>query len=140
MITHVHHINFIVKDLSVAIERYETLLGKGKFILDSLEQRAVKTARAKLGDTWIVLVQPTDPTGVPGQYLEQHGEGFFLLSLGTENLETELIDLYENSGLLPSSSARPGLENWLVSDLPQEHFLGTQIQLCEEVNTPDRAH
>ena len=113
-------------------------MGKGKFIVDSLEQRAVKTARVKLGDSWIVLVQPTDPDGVPGKHLEEHGEGFFLMSLGTDNLESEINTLSENQGLKPSSSARRGLENWLVSDLPQEHFFGTQIQLCEELNTPDQ--
>ena len=132
MITHVHHLNFIVEDINRAITRYEALLGAGNFILDSLETRGVITARLKLGETWIVLVQPTDPESVPGQYLQQHGEGFFLMSLATDHLETELQKLSEKQSLKPASTTRKGLENWWVTDLPREEFFGAQIQLCEE--------
>ena len=132
MITHIHHINFIVKDLESAISRFESLLGMDGFITDSLEARAVATARIKLGDTWLVLVQPIGDEGVPAKFLRENGEGFFLISLGTDDLERQIKDMEEQS-VSPSSDSRRGLENWLVADLPMDQFFGEQFQLCEEI-------
>lgn len=127
MISHLHHINFIVRDLKSAVHRYQKTLGFGEFIYDSLDTRGVITARIMVGDTWIVLVQPTDSTSKPGQYLERHGEGFFLLSFATDRL---------NDMLNASNQAiekRYGLENWQVADFPEDKFFGAQFQLTQEL-------
>ncbi len=55
----IHHLNFLVRDLAAAITDYERLQ-LGPFIVDPLPARGVRTARAQLGDSWLVLVQPTD--------------------------------------------------------------------------------
>ena len=136
MITHIHHINFIVQDLESAISQFERLLGMQGFIKDSLEKRAVATARIKLGDTWLVLVQPVDDESVPAKFLQENGEGFFLISLGTDDLERQLKRM-EEQNISPNSETRRGLENWLVADLPINQFFGEQFQLCEEVNKPN---
>ena len=86
MLKNVHHINLLVKDLDVAVQRYQQTLGISEMLFGDLAQRGVRTARFQVGDTWIVLVQPTDPDGVPGRHLAEHGEGLFLLSLEVESL------------------------------------------------------
>lgn len=126
MISHLHHVNFIVRDLKSAVQRYQQVLGFGEFIFDSLDKRGVITARIKLGQTWFVLVQPTDSSSQPGQYLEKHGEGFFLLSFATTNLDATINTLEK------PSEKRQGLENWLVADLPENLFFGAQLQLTQE--------
>lgn len=132
MITHIHHINFLVKNLENAVTQYEKIPGIGPFEFDQLEQRAVRTAKTRLGDAWLVLVQPIDDESIPAKHLKEHGEGFFLLSLGTDNLDkslekiqTEQIQLY--------GTTRTGLDNWQVQDLDPLAFFGTQIQLSEEI-------
>ena len=129
MITHVHHINFIVHDLELAIARYQKLLGLDEFILDPLKSRGVKTARIKLGETWLVLVEPLDENNIPGQYLNKHGEGFFLMSLATDDLETQLDSIKHEFTVAPP---RQGLEQWSVTDLPEQAFFGAHIQLTQE--------
>ena len=132
MISHVHHINFIVKNLDNAVDQYQKALGLEGFIFDSLEKRAVKTARVKLGQTWLVLVQPTDQASEPARYLEQNGEGFFLLSLGTDDLDRQLKHYSDNSPASSLIARRRGLENWSIADLSIDDFFGAQIQLTEE--------
>ncbi len=134
MITHIHHINFLVNDLALAITRYSALLGGVEFIEDQLDQRSVKTARTKLGDTWLILVQPTDEQSTPAQHLKQHGEGFFLLSLNCDDLDQEQQRINALSGLNFSTPERTGLEGWRIRDLPKEPFFGTQLQLTQDVN------
>ena len=128
----IHHINFIVKDLDAAISRYKAILGGIEFIKDELSDRGVVTARAALGEQWIVLVQPTNLDSLPGQYLENNGEGFFMMSLEVDDIHGAIAQLTK-AGISPTSETdRKGLLNWWVRDLKIENTLGAQIQLCEE--------
>ena len=133
MISHVHHINFLVCDLNKAVENYQNFLGFSGFVFDSIESRAVKTARIKLADTWLVLVQPLDEESEPAKHLAKFGEGFFLMSFATNDLKTDVGRLTNNDVDMQSFVKRQGLENWSVIDLPTEQFFGAQLQLTEEV-------
>ena len=122
MLNSIHHINILVRDLEAAIASYR-LLGVQDFIREPLPGRGVETARFKVADSWIVLLMPTDPEGIPGRHLAQHGEGLFLLSFGVDRLDaaTELLDGPE----------RRGLADWRVADLDPLRFHGAVLQLCE---------
>ena len=127
----IHHINFIVTDLDDSVAKYSRLLGLGPFEFDELEERGARTARVKLGSSWFVLVCPTRPDLVPGQFLEAHGEGFFLLSFGVNDLGSAL-EYYESTGVItPGSEARSGLLDWRVFDLETEDVLGARFHLTE---------
>lgn len=135
MISHIHHINFLVNDLTLAIARYRALLGGVEFIEDEINSRSVKTARTKLGDTWLILVQPTNQHSIPAKHLKEHGEGFFLMSLNCDNMDQEQQRISAAiDGLDYPSPERIGLEGWRVRDLPKQPFFGTQLQLAQEVN------
>ncbi len=131
-ITKIHHINFLVKDLDQGIERYKKLLGITEFTVDALPGRGVKTARARVGESWLVLIQPVDMSGIPGQHLEEHGEGFFLISYGVDSLADAAQQVTDNGSEMTSPESRKGLENWQVWDITMEDTFGAQIQLCEE--------
>mgnify|MGYP006077772721 CR=1 FL=1 len=131
MIDRIHHINFLVKDLDAAVERYKALLGDVELHYGDLEGRGVRTARFRLGESWLVLVQPTSADGAPALHLAQHGEGFFLLSLGVTSLTEAVGEVSARGGKFASGKPRQGLEDWLVSDLDDQQFFGAQLQLCE---------
>ena len=59
MVHSIHHLNFIVRDLDAAIPAWERLLGITVARRDELPERGAVAARFRLGDTWLVLVQPT---------------------------------------------------------------------------------
>ncbi|MGK0440591.1 MAG: methylmalonyl-CoA/ethylmalonyl-CoA epimerase [Pseudohongiellaceae bacterium] len=133
-VKHIHHINFIVKDLITGIQSYRELLGVEAFIVDDLPSRGVKTARAKVGESWLVLVQPVDMSGIPGQHLQTHGEGFFLISYAVDNLPKAAEQVRASGRAMTTKQSRPGLENWRVWDIDQADTFGAQIQLCQEIN------
>jgi methylmalonyl-CoA/ethylmalonyl-CoA epimerase len=129
VLTHVHHVNLLVRDLDAAMAAWRRL-GITTFVEERLPGRGVETARFQVGATWIVLVMPTDPNGIPGRHLAEHGEGLFLLSLGVASLEAAAaLDL-------PLSAARRGLANWRVADLDPAAFQGAMLQLCVEPPGP----
>ncbi|MEO8224827.1 MAG: VOC family protein [Gammaproteobacteria bacterium] len=125
----VHHLNFIVRDLAAAVPAWERLLGQPVQHRDELKERGVIAARFRLGDTWLVLVQPTRADSVPGKFLEAHGEGFFLLSLGVASLAGEADRLGEAAF---SGPVRTGADGWQVRDLDPASSGGVQLQFTVE--------
>jgi len=89
----VHHINFIVADLDVAVQAYQSKLGLGSFEYEELPDRGVSTARILIGGVWIILVSPRSKDSLAARYLEAHGEGFFLMSFGVDNLQQAMAEL-----------------------------------------------
>ena len=133
MLKNVHHINLLVRDLDIAVKRYQEILGITDMVYGDLSERGVRTARFLAGQTWIVLVQPTDANGVPGRHLAEHGEGLFLLSFGVDSLQDSVDKIRERGGQTTSWNPRQGLEDWQVIDLDPAQFFGAQLQLAEEL-------
>ena len=132
MLKGVHHINFVVRDLDAAVTRYQALFG-----LDNCEyldhpHRPVKTARFRIGKCWIVLLQPLDNDSLPAKHLQQHGEGFFLISYEVDDIDAAMLRVKNNGGNLKDEQARPGILNWKVADLDTDATFGALIQLTEE--------
>ena len=131
MIKQIHHINFIVRDLDAAIERYRALFGPPVNAPETLPQRGVKLARFKLSETWLVLVQPLDPSGEPAKYLEKHGEGFFLMSCQVDDVRKAAEQAAAHGIHVLDSEPRQGLDDWQVIDLDPDDFFGASLQLVE---------
>lgn len=125
----VHHINFLVKDLQASVASYEQALGLGPFEFEDLPERGVRTARVALGDTWLVLVMPTESDSVPGRHLESHGEGFFLMSFGVNDLAAALAARGHEA--VGDTRMRAGVGGWKVADLDTEDALGLRFHLTE---------
>ena len=87
--------------------------------------------RFLVGETWIILLQPTDPAGIPGRHLARHGEGFFLASFEVDNLEDALGELSDSGITALDTAPRKGLDDWRVTDLDPECFCGVNIQLVQ---------
>lgn len=129
MVHSIHHLNFIVRDLDAAVPAWERLLGVKVARRDELPERGVIAARFRLGQAWLVLVQPTRDDSVPGRFLAARGEGFFLLSLGVDSLASELARLGDAAFHGP---VRTGAEGWQVRDLVPASANGVQLQFTEE--------
>jgi methylmalonyl-CoA/ethylmalonyl-CoA epimerase len=129
MADRVHHINFIVRDLEAAVASYERILGMQVTARDHLESRGIESARFKVGETWIVLVKPVRPDTVPARHLEEHGEGFFLMSLEVDSLKQAQDRL--GAGTFDGDE-RDGIENWRVIDIDKSRTFGAQLQLVSD--------
>lgn len=128
MTQRIHHINFLVRDLERAIASWHALLGRAPDSRDHLAGRGVDIARFRLGETWLVLVQPVRNGTEPARHLAEHGEGFFLISLGVDDLAAEADRLGDGCF---SGPVRDGLDDWRIRDLDPAEFAGVQVQLCE---------
>ena len=133
MLQRIHHINFVVNDLDRAVAQYEQLFGLNFSPHETLNPRGVKTARTRLGQVWLVLVEPTDPNGVPGRHLAEHGEGFFLISYKVDDVTDAAARVrpnasgnrwqesrHRNAPWRRISHSSAGAEDSQVADLPSQ--------------------
>lgn len=127
-----HHINFLVRDLDQAEARYRRILGAGPAVRESLPGRGVETARFRVGDTWLILVQPTGDTGEPARLLREQGEGFMLLSFAVEDLDTAVSEAAAEGVSFGAGGDRRGLDDWRIIDLDTADTFGALLQYTEE--------
>lgn len=126
MLSHIHHINFVVKNLPSRVEYFSKLLQQEPHV-EVLEQRQVTTAKYTIGETFLVLVQPLGKEGVVADILEHRGEGVFLLSFATKSIEQSLKDLE-----LEALEYRKGIHDWEICDIADIKMLGTILQLTKD--------
>lgn len=131
MLESVHHVNILVRDLEHARARFSHAMGVAFGPVESLAARGAIASRARIGATWLVLVQPTDPDGVPGRRLAARGEGVFLVSFGVANLDAAIAALADRGVDCTSSAPRRGLGDWRVIDTALGAEFGVDLQLCE---------
>ncbi|MEM1174303.1 MAG: VOC family protein [Pseudomonadota bacterium] len=122
-VSRLHHINFVVRDLEAAIHRFENELQLPPFQTVDHAPRGSHIARSRVGETYVVLVCPYDPASVPGRFLDEHGEGFFLLSFGVDDLEDSLRAIDERD----QGPVRQGILDWRVADVGS--WFGANLQL-----------
>jgi methylmalonyl-CoA/ethylmalonyl-CoA epimerase len=67
---------------------------------------------------------------VPGRYLADHGEGFFLVSLGYEDIVQQLERLESEGIAVIDMAPRDGILDWRVADIGDLH--GAKMQLTDD--------
>jgi methylmalonyl-CoA/ethylmalonyl-CoA epimerase len=134
MIKRLHHINFMFKDLQAAAGKFSTLFDAPVPETEYLTARGVKLVRFRVGDIWVILVQPTDPDGVPGRWLAERGEGVFLVSFEATSIEASLDRLAQAGITALDAEPREGLDGWKITELEMDPFGGVLIQLLESAD------
>lgn len=132
MLTKIHHINIVVRDLEAAVRYYERVLGVGEVIREALPRRGAITARFRAGESWIVLIEPTDASAAPGRHLASRGEGLFLLSFGVDDVRAAAAEASSRGADVVPTEPRAGLGGWQVIDLGDAPGGTCVTQLCED--------
>ena len=131
MIRSVHHIDFVVRDLERATERYRLILGCEPHQRESLPDRGVDLARFRVGDLWVILVQPTREDSPVMAFLREHGEGFFHIAYQVDDVERTSRSLASAGLGLVNETPRRGVEGWKLVDLEMADSCGVMTQLVE---------
>ena len=127
----IHHIDFVVRDLDRAAERYRTLFGFEPEPKETLPERGIELVRFRVGETWLILVQPTRDDSPVAAFLEEHGEGYFHLAFEVDDVETAARDMADRGVALRDSAPRTGLDGWKLVDIEPEETFGALMQLIE---------
>ena len=95
--TRINHIAVVVKDLEAAVATYQHNFDLQKAGGGEVPGLGIHNAFLQIGGARIELVTPTSATGPVAEFLEQRGEGMYLLSLEVEDLD-EAVAYLEAAG------------------------------------------
>ena len=127
----VHHIDVVVRDLDQAEDRYRRVLGIEPLPRESFVERGIDLVRFRIGETWLILVQPTSDDGPVASFLQEHGEGFFHMAIEFQDVEEQARAVKERKIRLVNSEPRTGIDGWKLIDIELDETLGAMIQLVE---------
>ena len=95
MLGDVIELSVVVRDLEAAIKRFETLFDLKVYQRGESKEFGFKNAILPLGKGHIELMQPTDPTKAVARFLENNGEGVYLVGFDSENVRESAQTLQE---------------------------------------------
>lgn len=131
MFEKIDHVGIAVSDLEKAVEFYKDQLGldfKGTEVVD---EQKVKVAFFPVGESKIELLEPTDPDGPVGKFIEKKGEGVHHLSFRVSNIEEKLKALKDQGVALIDEKPRYGAGGAKIAFLHPKSTGGVLVELCE---------
>ncbi|MBN9298495.1 MAG: methylmalonyl-CoA epimerase [Filimonas sp.] len=129
----VEHIGIAVKDLSVSIPLFETLLNTNCYKTEEVSSENVRTAFFQTGNTKIELLESTTADGVIAKYVEKKGEGMHHIAFEVADIHAEMKRLADNGFQLLQQEPKRGADNKLVCFLHPKTTNGVLIELCQSI-------
>lgn len=131
MNTKIDHIGIAVNSIEEALKLYSGLLGVKSLGEEIIEERGLKVAFLKFGDTKIELLQPTRENSEVSGFLEKKGPGFHHIAYEVENVQ-EMIIKSKELGFKPlSEEPKIGAHNTLVAFLHPKTSGGILTELVQ---------
>jgi methylmalonyl-CoA epimerase len=129
----IDHVAIVVKNLEEALKVYKDDLGFTSEGIASFPEIGIRQAFLPIGESYIHLVEPADPKGEVARYIENRGEGLYLLAVTTDDIKRTIGELKEKGARVigddPDNLARGGL----VMVHPRS-AKGVLLQLIEKEN------
>ncbi len=109
-----HHISFVVADLDKAVARYEQLLGVPVAERGPVATRGAEVAIFRLANVNLEVVAPATEDSSLHAYLAEHGEGFFHIAFGVEDVDNAYQQL-KAAGVAMQSEPYTAYKDWRIS-------------------------
>jgi len=131
VITGLKHIGIAVNRIDEALQVFENTLGLKLEKTITLEERKVKIALLRVGETKIELLEPTDKEGTVAKFLEKKGEAIHHIAFKVTDIEDTLKQLKDRGITLIDEKPREGAEGGKVAFLHPKSTRNVLIELCE---------
>ena len=126
--TRIDHIAVVVKDLAAAVATYQHNFELEKAGGGAVPVLGIQNAFLQIGDAQVELMTPTSATGPVAEFLDQRGEGMYLLSLEVEDLDEAVTHLQDTGARVRIAEGSAGQRLAFVS--PKSTH-GVLLQLLE---------
>ncbi|MEX0773115.1 MAG: methylmalonyl-CoA epimerase [Balneolales bacterium] len=128
----IEHIGIAVRNLEVAVQQYEKLLGTPCYKRETVGSEKVNTAFLQTGDSKVELLEATDEESVIAKYLEKKGEGMHHIALSVDDIDAEMVRLKGEGFNLLNEKPKRGADNKLVAFIHPKDCGGVLVELCQE--------
>ncbi|MBM7559487.1 methylmalonyl-CoA epimerase [Marinitoga litoralis] len=127
----IDHIGIVVKSIDKALKLYNNMLGLELTGEEILEDRGLKVAFIKVGDTRIELLEPLHENSEVSGFLEKKGEGMHHIAYEVDDVKS-MIEKAKELELKPlSDEPKDGAHNTKVVFLHPKTTNGVLVELVE---------
>lgn len=130
MLTELHHIAFAVRDLEQGIALFRRLTGREPALRGPVSTRGAEVAVFRLDNINVEVVAPTDPDGSLARHLAAHGEGFFHVAFGVEDVSSACHAL-SDAGLRFRSEPYVAFRDWRIAYLDTADTGGIPMHIID---------
>ena len=126
--TRIDHLVIAVRDLEAAVTTYTELLGLEKVREGEIPALGIRNTFLKLGDTELEFAAPLSEDTPVGKFLQQQGEGMYLLALEVDSLDAAITTFEARGARVNVAEGSDGKRRAFVS--PRSTH-GVLLQLLE---------
>ncbi len=129
MIRKIAHIGIAVSSIEQVQQLFVDLLGLTGEEVGQNEQ--MRWMFVTVGESAIEFLEPLDPNGAVGRFLDRKGEGVHHVALETDDIEGDLQHLKEKGILLIDEKKKPGAHGSWIAFLHPRSCNGVLLELVE---------
>jgi len=133
LVKKIDHVAVVVKNMDAAVQTFTANFGFPVERSGVVPQLAIRRAFLTIGDAALELFEPTSDTNPGKKFLDERGEGMYLLSLEVENLD-EAVAALAQRGVKVSVQQPPGGPKLGFISPKAAH--GVLLQLIEHSSAP----
>jgi methylmalonyl-CoA/ethylmalonyl-CoA epimerase len=133
MLTKVHHVGVVVRDIDQAMRFWRDTLGLSLHKLEMIEEQGVKAALLSLGESEVELLEPVVADNGVARYLERKGEGLHHICFQSTDVERDLESLKAKGTEMIDQTTRVGLAG-RICFLHPNTMDGALIELCQPLD------
>lgn len=132
MFKRLNHISVAVPSVDDALKFYRDLLGLEVTRVVKLDDRQLKVAFIKIGETEIELLEPLNQDNTVARFLERRGPGLHHICLEVDDIEAAMAELNERGAEFVDPEPKRGAVGQVAFILPE---VGRGVLV--ELNQPD---
>jgi len=131
LIQRIDHLGIAVRSIEQALGFYRDVLGLTVEHLETVAEQRIRVAMLPIGDSRLELMEPTDPAGAVGRFLETRGEGLQHVAIGVDDIEVALARAREHGVRLIDEKPRLGAGGAMVAFIHPKSSFGVLIELVQ---------
>ena len=132
MFNSVHHIHYVVSSRDDMVEYIRANFGMEPEDLHTIEDRGMKDALYRVGETLIEITEPLDPDSGIGKHLAEHGPGVYHVAFGVDNIRQVASDLAaKGNALRGDSGVTQSPRGYTTANIDPASSHGLWFQLAE---------
>jgi methylmalonyl-CoA/ethylmalonyl-CoA epimerase len=132
MIRRLDHVGVVVHNLDDTLKTYERIFGLKPTTVKTAMEGKARVAFVPVGDGEIELIQPLDPSLPQSKFLQTRGQGIHHISLGTDNIESEVDRMRKEGVAFAADAPRIGAHGVRMIFTKPETTDNITVELCEE--------
>jgi len=127
----ISHLGIATPKLDDAAGMLERIFGIKYDHIEEVADQRVRTAFYPIGESTLEYLEPTDPEGPIGKFLEKRGPGIHHLAFEVEDVDAAVKELLDKGVRMIDKAPRPGAHGNRIAFIHPAETAGVLIEVCQ---------